>query len=171
MKKYIFIIQVIFFNQLYSQTIGNNIKICSDTIEYVYVLDGFVFSPKTLTDNKNFAIVKFCDSCNNIFYLEGLKLTENEFLKIGLKSKDVSKEKLKYSYQYENNNTTNCVKSIIFFIHLDIPLVLNGKVLNNDEKEKKLRNLLIKDIYSIQRKRSFCGKAKVEIITKNFSVE
>ncbi len=165
MKIYILIIQIIFFNQLFSQFIESNKRDpCGEVTGHLYIINGNIFYPKTQTDNKPQSEIKFCDGNKHIYYLEGLQLTEKKFLEIGIKRKDIIKKKSVYVYQYKNNDTTNCVEFINLFISVSIPIILNGVELKGDEREKKLRNLTTEKIVSIVRKKSF-GRCIIEIKT------
>lgn len=165
MKIYILIILIIFFNQVFSQSTESNKRgPCGEVTEHLYIINGNIFYPKTQVDNKPQSEIKFCDGYKHIYYLEGLQLTENDFLKIGLKRKDIIEKKSEYAYQYRNNDTMNCVEFINLFVMVSIPIKLNGMELRGDEREKKLRSFTAGKIVSIVRKKTF-GKGIIEIKT------
>lgn len=163
MKIHILIIQILFVNQLFSQCTESNIR-RPEVTGHLYIISGNIFYPKTQADNKPQSKMKFCDGVKHIYYLEGLQLSEDKFLEIGIKRKDIIEKKSEYAYLYKNNDTTDCVEFFNLFISVSIPIILNGVELKDDEIEKTLRNLATEKIVSIVRKKSL-GKGTIEIKT------
>ncbi len=137
---------------------------CGTFVTNSYFINGTVFYPKTQVNNRLDSKISLCDNYKHIFYLEGLPLTEKQFIEIGIKHKDFLKNKSEYTYEYNNNDTMACVKFIHLFVRLSIPIKLNGLELKDDEREKILRDLTIEKITTIIR-RSGLKKRRIEITT------
>jgi hypothetical protein len=147
---------------IYAQT--EPIGSCATYISKVYIVKGTIFNPRTPAENKPYAI-KYCDTYDRIYYLEGLKLSEKKYFEIGIKRNDFIKNKLEFANEYKNNDTTSCVELIDLFVSVSIPIKLNGKELNCEDREKILKNIPSGELFRIRRKKPFLGKAVIEIAT------
>jgi hypothetical protein len=157
------------FFQLNAQNVVSGIRgPCSQTIpQYIYPINGILFYPKTQTENRPDSLYNFCDNIRKrIFFLDGLEMSEDIFLKLNLKQKYVTNKGAWYIYQYKKQDTTNCVESTSLFLSINIPIKLNGVELNPYEKETVLKKIQSGQLVAINSKRNIFGKATIEIITR-----
>ena len=129
---------------------------CATITGFGFIINGLAFYSNDSNYYKSLSPIKFCEHSRNIYYLEGLQLTEKTFLKIGFKQKDIIKNSLVFTIQGKNNNL-NCFDTINLYVKLSIPIKLNGAILKMEEKEGLSKNLEIEKINSISRKKIFKG--------------
>lgn len=137
---------------------------CGSNIQYGIILNRFIFYPNSIESNKPESSITFCNFSKNVFFLNGLELSEAIFIELNLKQK--KRDSATYSYRYKNNDTTKCVECVDFFINLKIPYILNGIQIEEDKKEFVLRQIKPDQLASIIYKRSLFHKGFIEIKTK-----
>ncbi len=165
MRNFIFFIYLGFFNHAFGQNIETKqLEPCGDNIKQMLIVNGLVFNQRTKLDSINNIQTKFCDSIPHIYFLEGLELSERQFLDIGIKAKDCIQENLVYEFANNQNDSVKCIDTIYLFVSLAIPIHLNGKELTQIKKTNYLQDIKIQSS-SIRIRRKFIKKAILEIIT------
>jgi len=137
---------------------------CGTDIQHGIILNRFIFYPNSIESNKPESSINFCNYSKNVFFLNGLELSEAIFIELNLKQK--KSDSATYSYRYIINDTTNCVECVDFFINIKTPFILNGLELEEAKKEFILRQIKPEQLVSIIYKRSFYRESVIEIITK-----
>jgi hypothetical protein len=106
----------------------------------------------------------YCEN-NKIYkyFIEDLELSEQSFLDLNIKPKDLKEKESTFNYIYRNNDKTNCIEYIRLNHKLKIPIKLNGELLRDDEEKNQLYYLTEDKIISIIKNKSFFRKPFIEI--------
>ena len=143
----------------------NNVR-GPDITGFVIALNRIIFIAKISHHNiRNFKF-NLCWNIKNIYYLEGMELSEDFFFNLNLRQKNVVDSLTYVSFDYRNKDTLNCIETEYFFITLKIPIILNGIKLKPEEKKDVLSKIRKEDLQTVRTNRNFWGKNKaVEITT------
>ena len=110
---------------------------------------------------------KYCDGQSKTFFLNGLELPFDSLVKLQLTYKNALKGQSFYELKYKENNRSNCIEHINYYITIKIPIFLNGKELSLEESSKILGAIMPNEIVSIQRFYHYSKKkGRIEITTK-----
>lgn len=167
MKKKLFFILFLslFGTQINAQTKnirGHNI----DTTYYVYVIGKISFFPSTEVFNKPDSLLFFCKTFKRLFFLNGLQLSEFDFIKIGLRREDILNGRGEYLFYYDDRDSTKCIQYAKMMVISAILFEINGIEIKESESYSKLSIIKQCDIINIVRKKSFLKKSKIKITTK-----
>ena len=125
------------------------------------VMCKMVFHPK---DTLNPIIKsKFCDVQSKTFFLNGLELPFDSLVKLQLTYKNTLSNQCFYELKYKENNTSNCIEHINYYITIKIPIFLNGKEIPLERSIKMLETVSPNEMLTIQRVKK---KGRIEITTK-----
>ena len=136
-----------------------------EPLQTILVTCHMVFYP---TDTLNPVIRnEFCENESKTFFLNGLELPFDSLVKLQLTYKNTIKKQSFYELKYKENNRSNCIEHINYFITIKIPIFVNGKEISLEESFEILRTIAPSEIISIQRFYPYSKKkGKIEIITK-----
>ncbi len=142
-------------------------KLCGTNLAttYFYVFNNYFLFPAFERDNIDDSLIVFCSGAKKYYYLEGIELSENTFLNLKFKQLEIIKENSGYNYLFQNNDTTNCISSVRFFISTTVPIYLNGVKLNESDKTTKLKELIREEKIKVQIRRPLFSRKRYIMIS------
>ena len=161
-KQKIFLL-IIIGNVLFS--FGQNSTVRGpEPLQTILVTCHMVFYPK----NTLHPIIRneFCENESKTFFLNGLELPFDSLMKLQLTYKNTLKKQSFYELKYKENNTSNCIEHINYYITIKIPIFLNGKEIPLENGFEILGAITPSEIVSIQRRNPHSKKkGRIEIIS------
>lgn len=134
----------------------------------VLVYGGIFFEPLNKYSNKSDSIK--CKDQEEEYYLNGLQINKEQFMKLNLSHKDLSNDsttifnrrsKLGYgTYEYHFQKGRDCSNKITYRMEVKLPFFVNGKEINQESQNQKLSGI---EILTIERKNSFFGTDEIHI--------
>lgn len=132
-----------------------------------YFVNGIFFSPKTQIDNKLNSSTYFCECLKRYYFLDHLKLSEEFFLKLKIKKRNIIKDTAWYTYHYRNKDTTDCIEYVELSLKTTLPIELNDTTLKVGEREEILKEIQQDDIIKVKRRSSLFRRDKIKITTNS----
>lgn len=127
---------------------------------------GLFFLPLDSDTKRLDSSAVFCPDYTRLYFLDGLKLSEEMFECENL-FKGVTKEEGRYAFQFRDSDTTKCVEVLNFFLTINVPVVLNDIELKASETEKMLAEVRPEQIVSIKKRKTWLfGSTYLEILTR-----
>lgn len=120
-----------------------------------------IFYPKTDMDEK---IKRESDNCKNeqnLNYINGLKISSKLYYKLNLRKKQIDVKSAYYVIHLNDNGS--CINLTEFYININVPVYLNGKIIKNSE----IKNIDVNRIYEIRNRYNLLKGRKIEIYTKS----
>ncbi len=130
---------------------------------YTIAYNKFGFFPKNKESNIYFDLIKNSNNIRYIYFINGLELSEEVFLKLKLNQRDVHDDEVYYTLNFRNDDN-KCIESINLYINLGIPIWLNGEKLKSNLYDYYLSEIKSEQLVSIKCKQNLFGKRYVEII-------
>jgi len=165
MKKNFIVILIVFFG-IHVNAQNKNLRGVKPSSYFSYAVGEIIFFPYSEFENRPDSVLDFCETFARLYFLNGLQLSEETFCNIGLKSKDVIKGEGKYSFNYQEGDTSKCIKNAKMSVTSILPILLNGIELGKSDHVPKISQINSNDIVTVIRKSSLFRKTKIEIITK-----
>ncbi len=111
---------------LFGQT-SENARICGDFRGIAYLYHGVPFLSLEIQDWESYQLYKqtkihYCNQVRKTFFVNGLSLSEDSFVKLTLKKKDIDLDNCYYTEDYCGDS----ISQINFFAHVKIPIVIDG---------------------------------------------
>lgn len=136
----------------------------------VLVYGGILFEPLNKYSNKSDSIK--CKDQEEEYYLNGLQINKEQFMKLNLSHKDLSNDsttvfnrrsKVGYgTYEYHFQKGWDCSNRITYRMEVKLPFFVNGKEISQKSQSQKLSGI---EILTIERKNSFLGADEIHIKT------
>lgn len=155
-------ISTLIYSQRNDKTVDVEYEHKATTIYVSY--NGIFFYPYSDKENIIDSMMYFCNKKKYIYFLNSIELSEEQFISLQLKSKHIVGKKGWFNFNYIQADTTDCIESINLYAKTNLFIMLNGKRINDNEKE----NLMIKNanITYINRRKRLFKKDEIEILTK-----
>jgi hypothetical protein len=176
-KKNIFIILCLLFStNILCQEAEHNRRVNAERNPVpMYYFGGLFFNP--LNESSNVPDSVLCNTYEEEFYLNGLKIGKGFFITLQLSSQHLSNDSTTFFnrsssksgygiYEYHYDQENDCANKIIFRVDTKLPIFLNGIALDESEQKDRLSEVKPDNIIAIIRKSCFFRKGKIEIITK-----
>ncbi len=150
---------------------------CGDFKAYTFVYGGvrILFEPLNTSSNVSDSVL--CDTYEEEFYLNGLRIDKRLFINLQLLPRHLSNDSTTffnrrssksghgiYEYNYDRDN--DCANKIIFRVDTKLPIFLNGIQLDSSEQKDKLSKVKPDNIITVIRKTGFYKRGRIEIQTK-----
>ncbi len=152
----------------FCQEMQANYRINAGEITHIYYLHGLFFEPLNKTSNKPDSIL--CDLYDGEYYLNGLQINKEQFMKLNLSHKDLSNDsttifnrrsKVGYgTYEYHFQKGRDCSNKITYRMEVKLPFFWNGKEINQESLSQKLSVI---EILTLERENCFFGADEIHI--------
>jgi hypothetical protein len=150
-------------NQICGAIINSKENHVGKNIQSINLLDDNL---GVLHDEKSKQTIYVVDTCSNYkesFIISGLILSENQFLKLKLKTRHLLKNGSFYRYTYQKKD--NCIEDHLLETKLRIFVKLNKKKLRKDETEEILKKIQPNQLLSVKRKFNLLGRSYISVRT------
>ena len=127
-KKYLLlIVSLLFpFSSFCQNDNGGSVRVNWDYVFFIRTIHGISFhsfeSYRDIQAVRQKESEKNCDTIETTFAINGLPISENDFIQLKLRAREVDSEKSYYTEEYENG----CICRINYYAYLKIPIWING---------------------------------------------
>jgi len=160
---------ILIFLGIICNTNGQNFHHIADLInpQNVIVTDGLIFSPGNFPSGKSNLSHSYCETYLNKYFLNNILLSEQEFISLHLKQRNIFDSTTYFTCTFKNHDTSSCIEAINFYTSTKFPIMLNNKMLDDSKmKSSLLSQISQSQIISIKRRYPLFGKSYIQITTR-----